>query len=165
MHVQIEVYTTDYVITGTISSPDERLSDVLNLKTEASLVLTDVQVQRLLAMGKGEPDKYFDARIEKRSILLACPLEQDITQKSIYRRATRQPFGVTVLMPGFEVEGVIHLTESLEIRRVLVGRQDDFIALTRAQVTSALYPAITFDREIIVFNRNEASFIGKRAPV
>jgi hypothetical protein len=165
MHVKIEVYTTDYVITGTLSSPDERLSDVLNLKNEASLVLTDVEVQRLLTMGKKPPDRFVDARIEKRSILMACPLEHDLTQKSIYRRATRQPFGVTVLLPGFEVEGVIHLTETLEIRRVLVGRQDDFIALTNATVTYALYPVVKFERDVIVFNRNEASFIGKRQPV
>jgi hypothetical protein len=72
---------------------------------------------------------------------------------------------VTVLLPGFQLEGTIHLTEALEIRRVLVGRQDDFIALTNAGITYSLHPAITFDRDIIVFNRNEASFIGKRVPV
>jgi hypothetical protein len=165
MYIKIEVYTADHVITGTLSSPDERLSDVLNLKTEASLVLSDVEIQRLLAMGKQPPDRFVDARIEKRSILMACPLEDDLTQKSMYRRATRVPFGVTVLLPGFQLEGTIHLTEALEIRRVLVGRQDDFIALTNAGITYSLHPAITFDRDIIVFNRNEASFIGKRVPV
>jgi hypothetical protein len=165
MQVRIEVYTTDYLITGTLSSPDERLSDVLNFKTEASLVLSDVQVARLLSMGKAPPDRFVDARIEKHLILFACPVEQDLTQKSIYRRATREPYGVTVLLRGFEVEGTIHLTERLEIRRVLVGRQDDFIALTRATATYALHPAVTFARDILVFNKQQASFIGKRVPI
>jgi hypothetical protein len=164
MQVQIEVYTTDYVITGSLSSPDERLSDVLNFRTEASLVLSDVQVTRLLALGKKLPDHFVDARIEKHLILFASPVEQDLTQKSIYRRATREPYGVTVLLRGFEIEGTIHLTEKLEIRRVLVGRQDDFIPLTRVTATYALHPAVTFSREIVVFNKNQASFIGKRVP-
>jgi hypothetical protein len=164
MQIRIEVFTTDYLITGNLSSPDERLSDVLNFKTEASLVLTDVEVARLLAMGKTPPDHFVDARIEKHLILFASPIEQDLTQKSIYRRATREPHAVTVLLRAFEVEGTIHLTERLEIRHVLVGRQDDFIALTRATATYALHPGVTFSRDIIVFNKNQASFIGKRVP-
>jgi hypothetical protein len=164
MQVRIEVFTTDYLVTGTLSSPDERLSDVLNFKTDASLVLSDVQVERLLYMGKAPPDHFVDARIEKHLILFAAPVEQDLTQKSLYRRATREPYGVTVLLRGFEIEGTIHLTERLEIRRVLVGRQDDFIALTRAKATYALHPAVIFSRDILVFNKNQASFIGKRVP-
>jgi hypothetical protein len=165
MYVQIEVYTTDYVLTGYLSSPDERLSDMLNFKTDVSMVLTDVQAARLLDLGKSPPERFVDARIEKRSILFACPLEYDITQKSIFRRTVRRPFDVTVLLPGFKLEGSIHLTEALEVRRVLVGRQDDFIALTHATVTYALYPALTFQRDTVVFNKSLASFIGKPVPV
>ena len=165
MYVQIEVYTTDYVITGYLSSPDERLSDVLNFKTDVSMVLTDVRAARLLDMGKNPPERFVDARIEKRSIVFACPIEPDITQKSIFRRAVRRPFDVTVHVPGFKLEGMIHLTESLEVRRVLVGRQDDFIALTNATATYALYPALTFQRDTVVFNKTLASFIGKPVPV
>lgn len=164
MYVQIEVYTADYLLTGYLSSPDERLSDVLNFKTDVSMVLSDVQASRLLDMGKTPPERFIDARIEKRSILFASPIEHDITQKSIFRRAARQPFDVTVFVPGFKLEGWIHLTESLEVRRVLVGRQDDFIALTNATATYALFPAITFQRDTIVFNKALASFIGKPVP-
>lgn len=165
MYVQIEVYTTDYVLTGYLSSPDERLSDVLNFKTDVSMVLTDVRAARLLDMGKSPPERFVDARIEKRSIIFASPIEPDITQKSIFRRAVRRPFDVTVLLPSFKLEGSIHLTESLEVRRVLVGRQDDFIALTHATVTYALYPALSFQRDTVVFNKSLASFIGKPMPV
>jgi hypothetical protein len=164
MQVRIEVFTTDYLITGTLTTPDERLSDVLNLKTDASIVLSDVQLERLLYLGKAAPDHFMDARIQKNLILFACPIEQDLTQKSLYRRATREPYGVTVLLRGFEIEGTIHLTERLEIRHVLVGRQDDFIALTRATATYALHPAVSFSRDILVFNKSQASFIGKRVP-
>jgi hypothetical protein len=104
------------------------------------------------------------ARVEKSSLLFAVPVERDITQKSLYRRAIRQGYEVSVYLPGFEVQGTIHLTERLDIRRVLVVRPDDFIPLTDATATYVLYPQVTIRASTVVINKARVVFLAERPP-
>jgi len=162
MRIQVDVYTFDHIIRGNLNSPDERMSDILNIKSESSILLQDVLVTRLPNLNDIPPIKFLDAHIEKRYILFACPTQDDITQKSMYRKAARLPYDVCVLIPGFEIIGTIHLTEKFDTRRVLVSRPDDFIPLTNAMARYVPYPSLTVLNSPIVFNKNLASFIGER---
>ena len=161
MRIQVDVYTFDHIIRGNLNSPDERMSDILNIKSESSILLQDVLVTRLPNLNDIPPIKFLEARIEKRSILFACPMQHDITQKSMYRKAARLPYNVCVLVPGFEIIGTIHLTEKFDTRRVLVARPDDFIPLTNAMARCVAFPALTVLNSPIVFNKSLASFIGE----
>jgi hypothetical protein len=116
-------------------------------------------------MGKSPPISMPETRMEKHSILFAYPVERDVTQKSLYRRVLRQTYPVAVIMPNFEIAGTIHLTEKLEIRRILLSRADDFIPLTDATASYSLYPAVTVWRNTILFNKNRMILIGEHLPV
>jgi len=161
MRFLVDVYTYDHVIRGNLISPDERMSDILNIKNESSILLEDVLVTRLPNLNDIPPIKFIDARIEKRSILFACPRQRDITQKSMFRKTARLPYNVCVLVPGFEIIGTIHLTEIFETSRVLVAQPDDFIPLTNAMARYVAYPALIVRNSPIVFNKSLASFIGE----
>jgi len=162
MAIEVELYTIDHVIRGSIEMAGERMSDVLNLKTESALTLTNVEVSRLLNVKKSPPLHLPVVRIEKSNLLFALPVERDLTHKSLYRRAVRQGYELAVFLPNFELQGTIHLTERLDIRRVLVVRPEDFIPLTEAMATYVLYPQITFQASTIVFNKSKVIFIGER---
>lgn len=162
MCIQVDVYTFDHIIRGNLNSPDERMSDILNIKNESAILLEDVLVTRLPNLNDIPPIKFLEVRIEKRSILFACPMQHDITQKSMYRKAARLPYDVCVLVPGFEIIGTIHLTEKFDTRRVLVAHPNDFIPLTNAMARYVAYPALTVLNNPIVFNKNLVSFIGER---
>jgi len=162
MYLQVELFTTDYAISGYINTPGERLSDVLNIKNETGVIVNDAQVARLLALGKSQPNKFMEARVEKHHLLFACPAAKDITQKSMFRKSFRQLYDIEVLVPNFEIIGQIHLTEKLDLRRVLMARQDDFIPLTNATATYSFYPALTYFRETIIVNKSRIGFIGER---
>lgn len=162
MRFLVDFYTFDHIIRGNLISPDERLSDILNLKNESAILLEDVLVTRLPNLNDILPIKFLDARIEKRSILFACPTQRDITQKSMYRKTARLPCDVCVLIPGFEIIGTIHLTEKFDTRRVLVAHPNNFIPLTNAMARYVPHPALTVLNSPIVFNKNLASFIGER---
>ena len=165
MYFEAEFYTFDHIVRGFIDTPQERLSDFLNLKNETAILIRDAQVSRLLGLGKSTPMTMPEVRMEKSSILFAYPSERDITSKSIYRRASRQIYPVGVILPNFELYGSIHLTEKLEIRRILLSRPDDFIPLTEATAIYSLYPAITIWRTTIVFNKTRMILIGEHAAV
>jgi hypothetical protein len=165
MYIEAEFYTYDHVIRGYIDTPQERLSDFLNLKNDTYVLVREAQINRLLGRGKTSPIMMPEARLEKHSILFAYPIERDMTTKSIYRRATRLVYTVAVIMPNFELIGSIHQTEKLDIRRVLLSRPEDFIPITDATAVYSLYPAISIWRSAIVFNKNKLILIGEHAPV
>jgi hypothetical protein len=161
MTVGVEIFTNDHVIRGLIDTAGERLSDVLNVKNEQFLVLRDVRIVRLLGIGKIPPVTLPKARIEKGSILFALPIEQDLTHKSIYRRASRQEFDIIVLLPNFEIKGTIHLTERMDIRRGLTTRPEDFIPLTEAVATFMFNPQVSTRPSTIVFNKARVTLLGE----
>jgi hypothetical protein len=164
MYIEVEFYTYDHVIRGFVDTPQERLSDFLNLKNDTAVVIKDAEINRLLGRGKTPPIHMPETRMEKHSILFAYPVERDMTTKSIYRRSLRQVFPVAIIMPNFELIGSIHLTEKFEIRRILLSRPDDFIPLTEATAIYSLYPAVTIRRSTIVFNKNRMILIGEHTP-
>ncbi len=161
MYFEAEFYTFDHVIRGSVDTPHERLSDFLNLKNDTSILIRDVKISRLLGLGKTPPILMPETRMEKHSILFAYPVEKDMSQKSLYRRVLRQVFPVAVILPNFELVGSIHLSEKLEIRRVLLSRTEDFIALTDATASYSLYPTVTVWRNTILFNKNRMILIGE----
>jgi hypothetical protein len=164
MFFEAEFYTFDHVIRGFVDTPHERLSDHLNLKNETAVLIREARISRLLAQGKTPPMEMQEVRMEKRMILFAYPVERDMSAKSIYRRASRQIYPVGVILPNFELFGFVHLTEKIDIRRVLLSRPDDFIPLTEATATYSLYPAISFRRSTIVFNKSHMVLIGEHVP-
>jgi hypothetical protein len=164
MAVEVELYTADHIIRGLIETSGERLSDALNNKTESALALTQVQVSRILNVGKAPPVRLPAARVDKSSLLFAMPVEHDLTRKSLYRRAVRQGFYLAVFLPNFELQGTIHLTERLDLRRVLVVRPEDFIPLTDATATYVLHPQVTIRSGTIVFNKARVTLFGEWVP-
>jgi hypothetical protein len=162
MYFEAEFYTYDHVVHGLVDTPQERLSDLLNLKNETTVMIREARVSRLLAQGKTAPISMPEVRMEKHSILLAYPAERDMSTKSIYRRAVRQVFPVCVILPNFELMGNIHLTEKIEIKRILLSRADDFIPLTDATAVYSLFPAVSIWRSTIVFNKNRMIMIGEQ---
>lgn len=162
MAIEVELYTIDHVIRGFIEMSGERMSDILNIKTESALTLTQVQVLRLLNVTKAPPIHLPVMRIEKSGLLFAIPVESDLTHKSMYRRAVRQGYEVVLSLPNYELQGTIHLTERLDLRRVLVVRPEDFIPLTEAVATYVLYPQVAPRASTIVFNKARVIFIGER---
>ncbi|MCX6078035.1 MAG: hypothetical protein NTW32_00725 [Chloroflexi bacterium] len=164
MYFEAEFYTYDHVVRGLVDTPHERLSDLMNLKNETSIMVREAQISQLLGMGKSAPIQMSELRMEKHSILFAYPDERDMTTKSIYRRASRQVYPICVLLPNFELFGSVHLTEKMDIRRVLLSRSDDFIPITDATVIYSLYPAITIRRSTIIFNKNQMILIGEHVP-
>jgi hypothetical protein len=161
MAVDVQLFTNEHVIRGFIETSGERLTDVLNVKNEMSLVLRDVQVMRLLTIGKTPPVFLPKARVEKSSILFALPIEQDLTHKSLYRRASRQEYDLFILLQSFEVKGIIHLTERVDMRRGLTMRTEDFIPLTEATATYVIYPQVTTRPGTLVFNKAQVKLMGE----
>ncbi|PWH14932.1 MAG: hypothetical protein DDG60_06950 [Anaerolineae bacterium] len=155
MPIEVQLFTTDYVLRGHIENDGERLTDVLNLKNEQGLVLLDVQAASLHTLGKVPPMRMAKARVEKNAITMAIPIQRDLTHKSMFRKANRLAFEVVVLMPQFQVQGVIHLTERMDPRKGFTLRPEDFIPLTEAVLSFAPNPSLIMRADTVVFNKKQ----------
>lgn len=160
--VHIEVFTAHHVIRGLINTSGERLTDILNNRTQSSLILKQVEVARLFSLGQEAPFSLDNASVAKVDILFAKPAEQDRTEKSIFRKTTRQLFLLNLLVDNFEISGRIHLSERMQINRVLIVRTEDFIPLTDARAIYAPKPTINFPCEMLVFNKAKTVLVGEK---
>jgi hypothetical protein len=161
MPIEVQLFTADYVIRGQIENDGERLTDVLNLKNEQGLVLLDAQVASLHTLGKVPPVRMAKTRVEKSAITLAVPIQRDLTHKSIFRKANRLAFDVVVLVPQFQIQGVIHQIERMDPRKGFTMRPEDYIPLTEAVLTFAPNPQLVMRADTVVFNKNQMLMIAE----
>ncbi len=161
MAIGVQLFTADFIIRGQVETDGERLTDVLNLKTDPQLILSEVQSSSLFTLGKSPPLRLARARLEKKAILMAIPLEQDLTHKSIFRKTNRVGVDVAVLLPQFEIHGMLHVVERLDIRKGLMMRPEDFIPLTDATLTYVFNPQLSLHSGAMIFNKNHMSLLGE----
>lgn len=161
MPIEVQLFTADYVIRGQIENDGERLTDVLNLKNEQGLVLLDAQVASLHSLGKTPPLRMAKTRVEKSTITMAIPIQRDLTHKSIFRKANRLAFDVVVLVPQFQIQGVIHVTERMDPRKGFTMRPEDYIPLTEAVLTFAPNPQLVMRVDTVVFNKKQTLMVAE----
>ncbi len=92
---------------------------------------------------------------------MAVPIQRDLTHKSIFRKANRLAFDVVVLMPQFQIQGVIHLTERIDPRKGFTLRPEDFIPLTEATLTFASHPQMVMRVDTVVFNKKQMLMVAE----
>lgn len=162
MPVEVEFYTRDHILQGLLETGGDRVTDILNGKTESAVYLRRTRVTRLLQVGKVTPLEIPVLRVEKRDLLFAVPVaERDLTHKSLYKRASRQSYEIFIGLPNFELTGSIHLTERLDVRRVFVTRADDYIPLTNATAIYVLHPRVKIQTGTIIFNKAQVILVGE----
>ncbi len=162
--IECELFAADHILHGYVDTRGERLSDLLNNQEESSLMMTEARIIRLLNIGGPPPAKMLDACIEKSSILFARPISQDMTQKSIFRRATRHIYPIAINLPRFEIQGMIHHTDRLDIERILIDRPEHFIPLTNATAIFMLNPKLTIRSSMLIINKNHIHLIAEILP-
>jgi hypothetical protein len=161
MAIEAQFFTMNHVIRGFVDTSGERLSDVLNRKNETALFITKAQLFCMMSAGKTPPTAVPDLRLEKSFLMLALPMEGDVTHKSIFRKTTGHSYELTVLLPNYEVRGKVFMSERLDLRRGFVARPEDFIPLTNAMFVYSPAPQITVRANTIIFNKHHVGFLGE----
>lgn len=164
MAIEVRVFTADYVVWGSLQTEGERLTDVLNLKNEQGLVLFEAQAVSLHAPGKTPPLRMPKVRIEKSAITMAIPLQRDLTHKSMFRKSNRLAFEVVVFVPQFQIQGVLHLTERIDLRKGFSLRPEDFVPLTEAVMTFAPNPSVSLRADTVIFNKHRMMMLAEIRP-
>ena len=161
MAIEAQFFTMNHVIRGFVDTSGERLSDILNRKTDTALFITKAQLFSMISAGKNPPVSVPDLRLEKSFLMLAVPMESDVTHRSIFRKTTGHSYEITVLVPNYEIRGKVFMSERLDLRRGLVSRPEDFIPLTNAMFVYSPAPQITVRANTIIVNKHHVGYLGE----
>lgn len=165
--VVVAVHMQTQVLTGSVSLPSgKRLSDLLNSNPKEQsntssmfLELTDVEISN----ANGSKERAKTIYINKNSIHMLRTLQYDSARgigardgPKKYPFIDKVPVGVTIRLPGYDLNGYLHCTNIQQVAQVLaqklafvpctnskihdVNRDEwlnaDFIAINKSQISS-----------------------------
>lgn len=162
----VEVYTSRFLVHGTISGPYRRTSDLLNRKDDSFIAVENVAIS---PVGQGvEPQRLATPLMLGRHSIhfAALPLPQlDQTegeQEGVSQSQLPKEYSVTkrthpcyVLTDTYIIHGRCHILEGADLRNLLEGGQI-FIPITEPVIHLAARISVTpWKRDLVIVNREK----------
>ncbi len=159
--ITADFFTNQHRVRGQILTADRRLTDILNDQLYSSLELSEVEVARVV-----EPEKvvytYPSAVLMKEAItLVIIPGERsDGTEGRIFKFIEKRPYEVVLIVPPYEISGVLHLRGTGDLRTLLMREAGHFVPMTRARAVFTLFPKVKFSGEVAIVNKALLEVVG-----
>jgi hypothetical protein len=135
----VVLITHQHRIAGAVQTKGKRLLDVLNDKTTDYLDIRDVQVFR------GTDTETCVAAFPEAlalkadiSLMVVLAEKHEAPRKRLYGFVRKRPYPVFITVPGYEIQGRMHLTGPPEPLAVLARETDVFFPVTQATVSQVI---------------------------
>jgi hypothetical protein len=150
----VEFFTHQYRVTGTTWMGGQRLTDLLNDKRTSTLDLTQVEIRRVIAP-RQVVAAYRSAVLDKQRIVFALIAGEGADGKAsrFYKHVEKVEWDVFVTVPFFELSGKLHVRGKGDLLTMVMDWTGQFIPITEARAVFTIYPEVTFEGEVIVFNK------------
>jgi hypothetical protein len=126
--VQLTLYTDAFVIRGSITTRQRRVTDILNLAEDRFLVLADVVTDEFGSRGESMRAEF--AQVNLASVLFA--VVNDAVEPLPELRTPKVPEEALISVPPFKVSGFIHLMPARSLRDALTELTGHFLPVTDA---------------------------------
>ncbi len=156
----VELITHEHRFKATIYTRGHRLLDMLNDRTTDFLEICDVEVRRL-----STPDEciatFEEAIVCKDDLHLAVITGEahEAPAQRFFGFVQKIPYNVFLTVPGYEVRGVMHLSDPRRPNPVAVLARETgvFFAVTAATVFQVLTGEEVFSCPVIMVNKRSLS--------
>ena len=146
-------------ISGSITTPQRRLVDVLNGEGSGGIVSGE-QVSAQGWLDASGPASYPSASLNTAAVLYAVPVEDGEGPKpDPYAWVKKRPERVRVGIGPFEIVGDAYLVEQSSLRDVLVLAKPRFIVVGRAVVRRIDDPSFVEEHQVLLVNRERLDFV------
>lgn len=152
---QLTVYTDAYVIRGTVTTRQRRVTDVLNNADHEFLVLTDVVLDE--HGGRGGAERADFAQVNLASVLFA--ISDAPVEAFPEMRTPKIPEEALISIPPFKIVGRIHLTPETTLRDALLELTNRFVPVTDATYWSDIVAEARTTAQLVAFNRSRAQIL------
>ena len=158
---QVEFVLDSHRLTGEIRyrGAPRRLVDILNGIDVPLLAVHDARLTD--SSGTGSDGRHFDAvHVRCDSIQFAVPHSDPARSGTPFEAVAKTPVPVTIVLPGFEITGNVHLAVGVDAMQAPLGGSR-FVPVTDAEIL-ALGSAQARREPIVVVNLGRAQVYGPR---
>jgi hypothetical protein len=155
--VLVELLLETHRVTGIVdqTGAQRRLVDLLNTADGPVLTVRDASVESV-ADPNEQPRRCPVLQVRRQSILVAVPVRGLTPSGRGLEAVEKRPTAATILLPGIEVTGQIHLPPGADPGSVpLLGRRD-FLPVTDAVVTQSAFTIVRWEQPLVVVNLDRA---------
>jgi hypothetical protein len=153
--VRLTLYTDAFVIKGSLSTRQRRVTDMLNLAEDRFLVLADVMSDEFGTRGESIRAEF--AQVNLDSVLLAVVNEPVAPAPEL--RTPKIPEEALISVPPFKVTGFIHLMPERSLRDALSELTGDFLPVTSATFWSDVLQEARESAELLAVNHAKAQIL------
>jgi hypothetical protein len=153
--VALTLYTDSFVIRGTLSTRQRRVTDMLNLAEERFLVLSDVTTDEFGS--RGEQLRAEFAQVNLASVLFAVVNEEVAPAPEL--RTPKIAEEALISVPPFKVTGLIHLLPERSLRNALSELTGHFLPVTDAAYWSDTLNEARTTATVLAVNHERAQIL------
>jgi hypothetical protein len=150
--VRVDLFLEDRRVSGVIEHQGValRLVDILN--SEGShIVLSDASVPSI--EDGGQPLNVRRLHLRRDAILLALPVTQTPPPTSgSVETIEKRPAAATIILPGIEITGHVHLPPEADPATVRILSRLDFMPVTEAEITQPARGLFRWARPLVIVN-------------
>jgi hypothetical protein len=154
--VEVELFTSAYLVSGTVHTPFRRVAEVLNQLPGAHLSIENATILEYGTDGPGERAVSALVTVDEVLVLVAPGL---VGASSSEMRILKNPAHAVLSIPPLRLEGTIHVPVGSRPADGLLNVPDRFLAMTDVSLTSAGHAALDRTIPILALRRDRAHVI------
>src|SRR3990170_6288196 len=155
LRVGLTLYTDAYIVRGSMTTRQRRISDIVNNADEEFLVLTDVTVERFGGRVPARSAPF--AQVNLSAVLFA--VAETTVEPVPELRTPKVTETALISIPPFEVTGHIHVLAERDLRQALQELTGRFIPVTDATYRSEAVGEAPRQAPMIAVNRARAQIL------
>jgi hypothetical protein len=153
--VPLLLYTDSFVIRGTLTTRQRRVTDMLNFADERFLVLSDVTTDEFGSRGDQLRAEF--AQVNLASVLFAVVNEEVPAAPEL--RTPKIAEEALISVPPFKVTGFIHLMPERSLRNALSELTGHFLPVTEAAYWSDVLSEARTTATLLAVNHERAQIL------
>ena len=153
--VRLTLYTDSFVVRGTLSTRQRRVTDMMNMPEDRFLVLSDITTDEFGSRGESLRAEF--AQINLASVLFAVVNEAVAPAPEL--RTPKIPEEALISVPPFKVTGFIHLMPERSLRDALSELTGNFLPVTSATYWSDVLNETRSSAELLAVNHERAQIM------
>jgi len=150
--VELDVYTTDYRISGTISTRFDRVADILNQLSAWHIPMVRATIAEFDAPAGTLAAEHVHVPVEE---ILFCVASTDGGARP-EMRIEKRPVKAQIAVPPFRLTGTVHVPVGSRPVDGLLNAADRFLPMTEVTVACARYPELARTAKALAIQRHRA---------
>src|SRR5579859_1830013 len=153
--VQLDLYTTDYRVSGTVATRFTRVADVLNQAIGSHLMLKHATISEY-----DDPSATLGAQqvyVALDEVLLTIAATEGEARPEM--RIPKRPVKAQIAMPPFRLTGTVHVAQGSRPADGLLSATDRFLAMTEVTIACALHPELGRTATAVAVQRRRAQVL------